>query len=70
MDSSAEILWMPENVTVDMTPPSQFEKYHLGAYQKYTNWAHQSGKTVIAHFDGKVKPLLGTIPMSSRVQWF
>lgn len=57
IDSSAEILWVPENVTVDMTPPPQFEKYHLRSYQKYTKWAHQAGKTVIAHFDGKVKPL-------------
>lgn len=57
MESSAKIIWMPENVTVDMTPPPQFEKYHLGAYQKYTKWAHQAGKIVLAHFDGKVKPL-------------
>lgn len=57
MESSAQIIWMPENVTVDMTPPYMFEKYHLGAYQKYSKWAHQAGKTIIAHFDGKVKPL-------------
>lgn len=57
MDSGAEIIWMPENVTVDMTPPNNFKKYHLGAYQKYTKWAHEAGKKVVAHFDGKVKPL-------------
>ena len=55
--SKAEIIWMPENVTSDMTPPRFFEKYHLGAYQKYTKWAHEAGKTVVMHIDGKCKPL-------------
>lgn len=64
LDSQAEIIWMPENVTVDMTPPSSFEKYHMGVYQKYTTWAHQAGKTVIAHFDGKVKPLQAQLKKS------
>ena len=57
MDSEIEVIWMPENVTFDMTPPSAFRKYHLEAYQRYTKWAHEAGKVVIAHFDGKVKVL-------------
>jgi hypothetical protein len=57
MDSTAEVLWMPENVTVDMTPPYNLKKYHLAAYQKYSKWAHEAGKLIVAHFDGKVKPL-------------
>ena len=57
MDSKIEVIWMPENVTADMTPPHFFRKYHLEAYQRYTKWAHEAGKTVIAHFDGKVRML-------------
>lgn len=55
--SPADLIWMPENVTVDMTPPAFFEQYHLDLYKKYTKWAHEAGKTVIGHFDGKIKLL-------------
>ena len=57
MDSQIQVIWMAENVTHDMTPPSAFRKYHLDAYKRYTRWAHEAGKTIIAHFDGKVKAL-------------
>ena len=55
--SAAEIIWMPENVTADMTPPNFLKKYHLDAYKKYTKWAHEAGKTVVMHIDGKCKML-------------
>lgn len=57
MDSKIEVIWMPENVTCDMTPPHMMKKYHLDAYQRYGKWAREAGKVVVAHFDGKVKPL-------------
>jgi hypothetical protein len=57
LESEAEIIWMPDNVTSDMTPPVCFEKYLLPYYKKYTKLAHQAGKRVVAHFDGKFKVL-------------
>jgi hypothetical protein len=48
---------MPDNVTQDMTPPNNFKQYLLPYYQKYTHLAHQAGKTVAAHYDGKYKAL-------------
>lgn len=57
LESSAQLLWMPDNVTSDMTPPDCFRKYLLPYYQRYTKMAHEAGKIVIAHFDGKVKVL-------------
>ena len=61
LESEAEILWMPDNVTSDMTPPDCFRKYLLPYYQKYTALAHQAGKRVVAHFDGKFKLLADMI---------
>jgi len=66
LESSAKILWMPDNVTADMTPPDCFTKYLLPYYQKYTKLAHQAGKTVVAHFDGKIKNL-STLIMESGI---
>jgi len=64
LESQAELLWMPDNVSADMTPPDNFEKYLLPYYQKYARLAHQAGKRVIAHFDGKFAPLAGMIRVS------
>ena len=57
----AEVIWMPENVTSDMTPPSAFENY-LMPYHKYLlDIARQTGKEVAFHFDGKVTALKDVI---------
>lgn len=61
MDSSAELIWIPDNVTVDMTPPAFYEKYLLELYRYCVTCAHQVGKTVVAHYDGKVAPLVPLI---------
>lgn len=58
MNSHAQVIWIPDNVTSDMTPPKLFEKYHLPLYKHIVESAHQAGKIVAAHFDGKAKPLL------------
>jgi hypothetical protein len=58
MNSRAQVIWIPDNVTVDMTPPKLFEKYHLPLYKHVVESAHQAGKIVAAHFDGKARPLL------------
>jgi hypothetical protein len=57
LESSAEIIWLPDNVTSDLTPPNNFREYLLPYYKKYTRLAHESGKTVVSHYDGKVSVL-------------
>ena len=57
MDSDAEIIWIPDNVTADMTPPENFEKYLMPHYQYCVKCAKQAGKLVVAHYDGKIRPL-------------
>ena len=61
MDSHAQVIWIPDNVTADMTPPKHFEKYHLPLYKHVVKSAHKAGKIVAAHFDGKAKSLLPLI---------
>ncbi|MCI8597840.1 MAG: hypothetical protein HFJ10_05285 [Lachnospiraceae bacterium] len=63
-ESPAEIIWMPDNVTVDMTPPKAFRKYLLEYYQYCVTCAHEAGKLVAAHFDGKIRPLISEIKES------
>ena len=57
MDSDADIIWIPDNVTVDMTPPDNYEKYHMPHYQYCVKCARQAGKLVVAHYDGKIRTL-------------
>lgn len=58
MDSDAELIWLPDNVTVDMTPPPACEKYLLPHYEYCAQCARQAGKRVVAHYDGRIRPLL------------
>jgi len=57
MESDAEIIWIPDNVTVDMTPPENYEKYLMPHYQYCVKCARETGKLVVAHYDGKIRPL-------------
>lgn len=57
MEGPMEVLWLPDNVTAEMTSPALFRKYCLPYYQKLTRMAHQAGKLILAHFDGKLTPL-------------
>ena len=58
LDGPTEVLWLPDNVTAEMTSPALFEKYCLPYYRKLTKLVHGAGKILLAHFDGKIRPLL------------
>jgi hypothetical protein len=62
--SGAQILWQPDNVTVDMTPPAAFEEHLLPFYRKRARLAREAGKAYVVHMDGKVKPLRELIERS------
>lgn len=57
MDSPCEVLWLPDNVTAEMTSPTLFREYCVPYYQALTKLARQAGKLLLAHFDGKLRPL-------------
>ena len=59
--SAAEVVWLPDNVTCDMTPPNKFKRYCLPHYQKLVEMSRATGKPLLVHFDGKIKRLKDAI---------
>lgn len=57
MNSPAEVIFLDENITSDITSPRLFSKYCLPFYKKYFSLLHQKGKICLAHFDGKLNAL-------------
>lgn len=55
--SEAEVVWLPDNITGDMTSPKLFERYCVPYYQRLAALSRESGKPLLVHFDGKVKAL-------------
>jgi hypothetical protein len=62
--SSAEVLWQPDNLSADMTPPRMFEKYVLPFYQKRGLLCRRAGKIYAVHIDGRTKALKDQIARS------
>lgn len=56
-DSKAEIVWMVDNLTGDLTPPGVFEKYCLPFYNKVAKLLHDKDKFLAVHMDGKLRAL-------------
>ena len=57
LDSPADVIWQPDNVTADMTPPYSFEKYFLDLYKNRGAQCRQNGKKYVVHLDGKLAGL-------------
>jgi uroporphyrinogen-III decarboxylase len=60
-ESSAEVIWQPENVTGDMTPPKFFGKYCMPFYKEFAKKIEGTGKVYVVHLDGRLKSLLELI---------
>jgi len=60
-DFSVRYVEFPDNLHGAMTNPKLFQRYCLGAYQRYCEVLHRQGKRVGSHTDGDVKPLLGLL---------
>jgi hypothetical protein len=63
-ESEAEVVWLPDNITSDMTPPSMFEKYCLPYYTKLAERLHERNKVLVVHMDGRLRALKGAIARS------
>jgi hypothetical protein len=57
LDSEAEIIWAPDNITCDMTPPGSFEKYLVPFYNRFGRGCEDAGKVFAVHMDGKLDGL-------------
>ena len=62
--SSAEVIWQPENLTADMTPPRYFEKHCLPLYCRVADLLEGTGKLYAVHMDGRLGPLKALIAQS------
>ncbi|MEN8227710.1 MAG: uroporphyrinogen decarboxylase family protein [Bacteroidota bacterium] len=57
MNSDVEVIWQPDNITTDMTPPDMFSKYCLPFYTKNGKKCREAGKVYAIHIDGKAGKL-------------
>lgn len=57
VESKADVIWQPENVTSDMTPPYYFERFCLPFYKKHSKQIKETGKPYFIHMDGKINAL-------------
>ena len=56
-DSPAEIIWMVDNLTGDITGPRLFEKYCVPFYNRQAKLLHERNKVLAVHFDGKLRSI-------------
>ena len=61
LESQAEVIWQPDNLTVDMTPPAAYRRYCLPFYAKHGRQLREAGKRYIIHMDGRLGPLAPAI---------
>jgi hypothetical protein len=57
VDSVAQVIWQPDNITSDMTPPYSFDEYCVPHYQKRGAIFREAGKPYLVHMDGKLNAL-------------
>jgi hypothetical protein len=57
LESQAEVIWQPDNVTADLTPPAAMVKYCLPYYAKHGRELREAGKRYVIHLDGRLRPL-------------
>lgn len=58
VDSPAEVLMIPENLSSEMVGPDFFYKYMVDYQKEWTNKIHQAGKHSFIHIDGTLGGLL------------
>jgi hypothetical protein len=64
MESSAAVIWSPDNVTSDMTPPRLYKTHCLPFYERYHGMCRGSGKIYCVHLDGRLAALKELIARS------
>ena len=64
-DTTPDIFWQPDNITVDMTPPNSYETYCMPLYEKYKSRLSDTGIPYMVHMDGRIRGLADLIEKSS-----
>jgi uroporphyrinogen-III decarboxylase len=58
LDSPAEVLMIPENLSSEMVGPAFFEKYMRGYQEEWVSKIREAGKYSFIHIDGTLRGLL------------
>lgn len=61
LDSAVEVIWQPDNITADTTPPDFFRKYCGPFYRSRGDACRRAGKPYLVHMDGRLGPLADPI---------
>jgi hypothetical protein len=56
-ESEAEVIWQPDNISCDMTPPGLFAKYCMPYYTKHAQCLHERNKILLVHMDGRLRAI-------------
>ncbi len=62
--SPAQLVWQPDNLSGDMTPPDLFKEFVLPFYQEASERVRNAGKVYVVHMDGRMKSLCNMIAES------
>lgn len=57
LGSRAQVFWLPDNITCDLTPPDAFLKYCVPYYDKVGKRCRSNGKVLLVHMDGRLRGL-------------
>jgi hypothetical protein len=63
-ESAAGVIWQPDNVSCDLTPPKCFKEYCLPYYQKQGKKVRERGKVYVVHMDGRLRAIKELIALA------
>ena len=66
VESPAELIWSPDNISTTRTSPRWFERYVLPFYERHAPMIRDAGKLYVAHMDGSlasIKHLVARSPL-------
>ena len=55
VESPAELIWSPDNISTSRTSPQWFERYVLPFYNRHGPMVRAAGKLYVAHMDGPLR---------------
>jgi len=64
LKSGAEVIWQPDNITADMTPPKNYEKYVIPLYRERGMACREAGKVYAVHMDGRLDAIKDQVARS------
>jgi len=56
-ESEAEVIWQPDNISCDMTPPTLFKRFCMPYYTKHAVRLHGHDKVFLVHMDGRLRAI-------------